>query len=188
MLAAPWTSASPKAIVAAMTFGPAPVRKPSGPPLKDGFSKPAGRKFPAWVVISVVVAAVAIVTGLSLYDRFLQVRDSASDTKISAIAGKPCPTLSHAAFVARHLEAPQVLRFNDLTFARRFGFVSCGVAAAKGGFGVKAYSVCQFTSPDVLVVTTAKGTAYFEPGIGQKASLMLPGGDLKCVMAAPDWD
>jgi len=152
-----------------------------------GFSRPEGLRFSRWVVISVVLAGVITAIGLSVYDRVLNVRDASAESRVAAVAGPPCPSVTKADFAARHLELRFASEFNGVSFARRFGQVSCSEAAAKGWLGLKSYSVCQFSSPDVLAVRTAKGLYYFEPGLGRKASLLMDGDAPRCVMAAPDW-
>lgn len=152
-----------------------------------GFSRPEGLRFSRWVVFSVIAVGVIVAIGLSMYDRVLNVRDASAESGAAAVAGPPCPSVARADFVARHLETRFASEFNGVTFARRFGQVSCSEAAAKGWLGLKSYSVCQFSSPDVLAVHTAKGTWYFNPGIGRKASLLMDRDAPRCVMAAPDW-
>jgi hypothetical protein len=154
--------------------------------IPGGFSKPEGFRFPRWAIVSVVAAGIAISLGLSLYDRVLNVRDATLETGANAIAGPPCPTVTAADFKARQLETRYASEFNGLTFNRRFGQVSCS-EVANGAFGVKSYSVCQFSGPDVLAVKTPTGMSFFNPGIGRKASILVPHGAPQCVMAAPDW-
>lgn len=161
-------------------------RDPAG-----SFSRPEGAHFSRWLIICLVLAGVAVVGVLSVAGHVLELRDSTRDTRLAAIVGPPCPRITLADFIAHQQEAPKVTSFNGLTFARRFGEVSCSVVVAKGdlggGLGLKSYPVCQFTSPDVLKVQTAKGVIYFEPGLGRKASLISSAGGVRCVMAAPDW-
>ena len=161
--------------------------RPSPLGRQAGFSKPEGLRFPFWVVIAVILVGVITAVGLSMYDRVLNVRDAANESGAGAVASPPCPSVSRADFMARKLETRFTTEFNGITIARRFGNVSCSETPAKGGFGLKSYAVCQFTSPDVLAVQTAKGTWYFNPGIGRKASLLMDRDAPRCVMAAPDW-
>ncbi|MGA0602300.1 hypothetical protein ACO2Q3_16450 [Caulobacter sp. KR2-114] len=153
----------------------------------EGFSRPAGFRFPRWAVVSVVGAGIIIVLGLSLYDRFLNVRDATQESQASAIAGPPCPSISHDAVLRDGLEVRYATDFNGLSFGRRFGEVSCSEVAAKGGLGMRSYPVCQFSGPDVVSVKTAAGQLYFRPGVGRKASIVVQNGAPRCVMAAPDW-
>jgi hypothetical protein len=152
------------------------------------FSKPEGFKFPLWAIAAVVVGGIAIVSGLSTYDRFLNVRDAGKESGAAGgIVGAPCPTVTTADAKAQGLVIRYASPFNGVTYGRRFGELSCSEAAAKGGIGMKSYSVCQFSAPDLVTVQTAKGTYLFHPGVGRKASILMDGPAPRCVMAAPDW-
>lgn len=154
----------------------------------EGFSRPAGFRFPRWAVISVVGAGVIIVLCLSLYDRFLNVRDAGQQSGAAAIAGPPCPAITPDEIARYGLQTRYSSDFNGLTLGRRFGEVSCSEVAAKGGLGVKSYPVCQFSGPDVVTVKSGQTTLYFRPGVGREASILAPAGaPPRCVMAAPDW-
>jgi len=115
---------------------------------------------------------------------------STADTDLAAIVGPPCPSLSADA-AQRSLKAQgvalgHVFDFNGDTFGRVFGYADCSVAASRDGIG--SYDVCQFTSPAVLYVKTARREAYFAPGVGRKATVMTQDGAPRCIMAAPAWD
>jgi hypothetical protein len=100
------------------------------------------------------------------------------------ITGSPCPAVSAADFVRRKLQAPQSFAYDDAVFGRRFGHVSCGAVADHGGRGLRSYPVCQFTSPAVLRVKTPKGEFFFAPGVGKPATISIPHGVPRCVMAS----
>jgi hypothetical protein len=53
-----------------------------------------------------------------------------------------------------------------------------------GGTGLTHDQMCQFTSPSVLAVTTPKGTFYFNPGVGQPASLIIEHDQPRCILAS----
>ena len=137
-------------------------------------------------------AAVTLAVGTlwGLWAEHWIIAKSTADTDLPAIAGPPCPGLSADAarrsLKAQGLALGYVFEFNGDTFGRVFGHADCSVAAAKDSLG--SYDVCQFTSPDVLYVKTARGEAYFAPGVGHKATVMTAGGAPRCVMAAPAWD
>lgn len=154
----------------------------------DGFSRPAGFRFPRWAVVSVIGAGIIIVLSLSLYDRFLNVRDATQESGAAAITGPPCPSITPDEITRYGLQTRYSTDFNGLTLGRRFGEVSCSEVAAKGGLGVKSYPVCQFSGPDVVTVSSGQSTLYFRPGVGKKASILAQAGAApRCVMAAPDW-
>lgn len=96
------------------------------------------------------------------------------------LTGPPCPSLTAEAFAAQGLKAPKAFEYGDVVMARQFGHVSC--VKLKGKDGVE-YPVCQFTSPATLKVTTARGEAYFAPGVGHPATVSTEGGVARCVIA-----
>ena len=151
------------------------------------FSRAEGVHFPRWVIAAVVLAAIGLVAGFEVIDRFLEVRDSTAEGAATAIAGPPCPSVSQADFLAQGLQTRWVSNFNGVVVGRRFGEVSCSEVATKGGLGVASYPVCQFNAPDVLAVRIGKAMAYFRPGIGRKASIVVRNGAPRCILAAPDW-
>lgn len=153
----------------------------------ESFSKPAGARFSRRTIWGVVGAGVVIVAGLSIYDRFLNVRDAGAESGANAIAGPPCPTITPDIISRDGLQTRYSSDFGGLTLGRRFGEISCAEVAAKGGLGVKSYPVCQFSGPDVLTVKTDKGQLYFRPGVGRRASILMDKGAPRCVMSAPDW-
>lgn len=102
----------------------------------------------------------------------------------SQVAGPPCPTVSEAQFQVRRLKAPKATVYEGVTFARQFGHMDCSALRYGGGWGAAVYPACQFTSPNVLVVTTPKGVWRFAPGPGQPATVTIPRGEAHCVMAA----
>ena len=139
-----------------------------------------------------VVLTLAITTAWELGAERHQIALSTEDAKLSAIIGPACPQVSAAAFQSAVTAQGRGLRyafdFNGDSFARSFGDGDCGVAAANGSLGLGTYDVCEFTSPGVLSVKTARGQFYFLLGLGQKATVMTPNGIARCVMAAPNLD
>jgi hypothetical protein len=144
------------------------------------------------LVVAGAVALVAVATIWELVDEHHTIARSTAETNLAAIVGPPCPALSAAAFQTAVQQGGPALAysfdFNGATFGRAFGYADCSVAEAKGSLGLGSYDVCQFTSPAILYVKTARGEFYYQPGIGQKATVMTPGGQARCVMAAPKWD
>ncbi|HEY5105896.1 MAG TPA: hypothetical protein VII73_03880 [Caulobacteraceae bacterium] len=102
------------------------------------------------------------------------------------ISGTSCASVSHAAF-AEPLKPDQVFAFDRVDFGRRFGGSYCSTASTKGTFGLLTHPVCQFSSPAVLAVRTSKGMFYFEPKVGQVATVSVSGGVARCVLASPYW-
>jgi len=125
--------------------------------------------FPAWLVVG----------------SFLKHRaESVELAREWSIDGHPCPQVTAAAFQARGLKAPQGVVYENATYFRQFGHMSCSPIRDDGGTGLGVYSVCQFTSPNVLRVRTRKGEWFFVPGPGQPATIATPHDEARCVMSS----
>jgi len=101
-----------------------------------------------------------------------------------SIDGHPCPRVTAEQFKARRLKAPQGVEYENATFFRQFGHMTCSPIRDDGGTGLGVYSVCQFTSPNVLRVKTRKGEWFFVPGPGQPATIATPHDEARCVMSS----
>ncbi|HLY78509.1 MAG TPA: hypothetical protein VKQ70_03995 [Caulobacteraceae bacterium] len=148
--------------------------------------KGLNRLVPRLFVIG-AIATFAAGTAWDLVWQHQQIAKSTADTNVAAIVGPPCPASRAVYNQAMKLQGPlpYVFSYNGVTFGRYFGYADCSVAEAKGSAGLGSYVVCQFTSPSVLYVRTARGAFFFTPGVGQKASVMTENGVARCVMAAP---
>jgi hypothetical protein len=146
-----------------------------GGPQKGG----PGRRLLLFGAAGAVTAAVAVVALLGEYG-------AAKDPRSVAVTGPPCPSVSHAAFV-EPLKADQIFEFFDVRFGRRFGGADCAEATTVGTFGMTTHPVCQFSSPAVLAIKTAKGMFYFEPGVGRVATVSIVDDTPRCVLASPYW-
>jgi hypothetical protein len=110
-----------------------------------------------------------------------------------SISGPPCPALGRAQFLAAGLQPAadgDVRGFPDISedydgvrFARRFGYISCADVRENGGLSLDSHPVCQFTRPEVLTITTARGVFYFNTGISAPATVSVKDGVPRCVMA-----
>lgn len=98
------------------------------------------------------------------------------------VSGPPCPQLTEAQFVARKMKAPKATNYEGVVFARQFGHLDCRALRYGAGWGTETYPVCQFTSPNVVTVTTDKGRWFFAPGMGKPATVAVPRGEARCVM------
>ena len=157
------------------------------------FGRAQPRSLNAWMprlVIAGAILTIVIGTVWQLAWEHHQVAQSTADEHLAAIVGPPCPEVSAASFQSA-VKAGRGIRytdeFNGVSFGRSFGNGDCSVAAEKGQ-ALGSYVVCQFSGPGVLSVTTPRGTSYFLPGVGQKATVMTPRGVPQCVMAAPKFD
>ena len=100
--------------------------------------------------------------------------------KLSEISGPPCPSLTSAEYAERGSKAKKAFLFDQVRFDRRYGHVDCNSVAAGGGLGYVA--VCQFSGPAQLVVTTGKGSFYFNPGAGKPATVVVEDGTPRCIV------
>ncbi len=106
-----------------------------------------------------------------------------AEAKAWTIEGEPCPTLTAEAFAAQNLKPKRSFDYREVKLARAYGHVECRQIKNAGGQGLGSHTVCQFTSPAVLQVTTAKGEFFFLPGIGRPATVAIEGGEAHCVLA-----
>jgi hypothetical protein len=100
------------------------------------------------------------------------------------IKGPPCPQLSADQWAAGHFKAPKTFDYDGTTLGRWSGDASCSDVHDKGGAGFSIDKVCQFTNPTVLTVTSAAGTVYFNPGVGQPATVAVHKDQPKCVLGS----
>ena len=100
------------------------------------------------------------------------------------IEGLPCPSLTRAEFEANGFKARKGLEYAGVKVSRQFGHVTCSQLRYGEGWGLASYVICQFTSPNVLKVETARGEWYFSPGMGQPATISTPHDQARCVLAS----
>jgi hypothetical protein len=116
---------------------------------------------------------------------YMRQRDLAFSRAAEAkVDGPPCPTVTVQAFAAKRLKAPKRTNYEGVIFGRQFGHMDCRTLRYGAGWGTAVYPACQFTSPNVLTVTTDKGTWRFHPGAGQPATIATPHGEARCVMGS----
>ena len=101
-----------------------------------------------------------------------------------ALEGPPCPQLAAAAFTARGIAPEESMRLGTAVVRFRFGRAECNATGSSGGgWDSAAQPICHFSSPALLHVTTASGGEfYFDPGVGQPASLALSESAARCVL------
>ena len=140
-----------------------------------------GQKITLGVAASLALALPAYVFG----GAYLKGRTAAlALARDWSVEGPPCPGLTQAQFETQGLKARKGLEYAGVTVSRQFGHVSCSQLRYGEGWGLASYVVCQFTSPNVLRVETAKGTWYFAPGMGQPATISTPHDEARCVLAS----
>jgi hypothetical protein len=97
--------------------------------------------------------------------------------------GPGCPTMSAAAYAAkRYVAAERTIVYDEVIFARQFGHVECKDVDSRGGLGVLSHPVCQFSGPTAIRVKSGRTEAFFEPGIGQVATVNVERGHAQCAM------
>ena len=148
-------------------------------PIKPG---EAPSRWPLYVAAA-VIGLVVVVAGST--PNLLRQRAAAiAEAKAWTIEGPPCPRLPLAE-TARQPVATKTFGYAGAGFAYAYGHVACAQIHADGGKSLfRGYPVCQFTSPGVVVVDTARGRTLFAPGLGERATVMLEDGAAQCVMAS----
>jgi hypothetical protein len=94
-----------------------------------------------------------------------------------------CPALSAAAYAAKGYaahERPTI--YDGVTFTRQFGHVMCADADTRGALGFLSHPVCQFTGPAAIRVRAGGTEAFFEPGVGQVATVSVEQGRAQCAL------
>jgi len=145
------------------------------------------RRLTAGQKVTIVLAAATFLAFAAwLYaGSYLRQREAALfRAQEAAVGGLPCPQLTAAEFAARRLTASKATNYEGVIFARQYGHMDCRALRYGGGWGTETYPVCQFTSPNVLRITTPKGEWFYAPGPGQPATVGAPHGQARCVMAS----
>ncbi|MFZ5719494.1 MAG: hypothetical protein ACOY5Y_08520 [Pseudomonadota bacterium] len=131
--------------------------------------------------VAVAVAIPVVILG----GNYVRQRDMAMARAAEAtVSGPPCRLVEEGQFAAESLKAPKATVYEGVTFARQFGHMDCTAVRYGSGWGTDVYPSCQFTGPNVLVITTPRGTWRFHTGHGQPATVSVPDGEATCVLAA----
>ena len=142
-----------------------------------------------WATALLVGAAIGVtITGGALgFDGFMrQAQAVAQSRELTAafdIHGRPCPTLTPAAYATQGIQPRMAFEFGKVRFARRFGHADCAVVGYRDDGGGGGHPVCQFTGPALLAITVDRVESYFAPGIGTPATVSVEGGRARCVLA-----
>jgi hypothetical protein len=126
----------------------------------------------------VTAAVVAAIWGPSL---LVHRREAIATARAWTLHGPPCEALSPQAYAKQWFKAAKGFEWGGATFARGAGHAACQDVTRGGGRGIGTYPVCQFTSPQVIAVTTKKGVFYFAPGLGKPATVTVQAGVPTCV-------
>jgi hypothetical protein len=141
-----------------------------------------GRKDPRRIVwIGAAIGLTLAAAGLAVVFRYLHTSGSglAEDWTIK---GPPCPSISAGDYGQRYASRERTKEFDGDLYARQAGHMSCRAVPEPGGLGFATHPVCQFTSPVALRVQTRGGAAFFEPGIGRRATVSQAHGRATCVI------
>jgi hypothetical protein len=98
------------------------------------------------------------------------------------ITGPPCPTKVHDWPSVPPGHRPKVFDYGGMHIAHGFGGADCS-PVPEDYFSHRAYSVCQFTKPVMIAVTTGGRTVLFEPGFDRPATVKFRRGEVTCVLA-----
>jgi hypothetical protein len=106
------------------------------------------------------------------------------DAKAWTIDGPPCPQLPPAQAARWPYQPKEGFDYAGVEMGFVYGHVACAQIHDDGGRSLfRGHVVCQFTSPASISVRTDKTTAFFTPGLGQRATISTQGGVARCVMA-----
>ena len=148
-----------------------------------GVAPGKGKGFHAHPAFLAIMAVGMVGVGALLFiDHQKHVAGSVSTAKEWDIKGPPCPSLTADEWAAKHLSAPKSFDYDGDTLARWSGDASCSDVKTSGGKGLGVIRVCQFATPVSITVKTKAGQFYFNPGVGQPATVIIQDGKARCVM------
>jgi len=141
-----------------------------------------------WVAVVGGVATLVIVSGFVLVQWRSGTQADVQEAGLWNPAAPACPTRSAADWRALAIEHPQPFSYEGLRGEAEHMDITCDVIDRDRGRTVTPFPVCRFTAPFAVHVASARGDAYFKPGVGQSVLVSLPGGTPRCLMAAPNVD
>jgi hypothetical protein len=97
------------------------------------------------------------------------------------ITGPACPLATDSWRSVTLRRRPHEFDYGGMHLAHPFGGADCS-PVPEDYFSRRAYSVCQFTEPVMIAVTTAGRTTMFEPGHGHRATVKVRNGQVTCVL------
>lgn len=155
---------------------------PDGRGTLDDGGRPGRRRLPPGLTLGAAVAVAVGVTA-AIWGPSLRVhrREAIATARAWMLTGPPCQALAPAAYARQWFKATKAFEWDGATFARGAGHADCQDVTNGGGKGFGVHPVCQFTSPQVIAVTTGKGVFYFTPGLGKPATVTVQHGIPSCV-------
>ena len=149
-----------------------------------GLGKPPRYWLQAWPAILAGVAVMGLVGGgILVASMRMADRAKSNDAIYWNPQGPACRTLDPAAFMALHLPLQEPFAVGKASFVYATGRVDC-IEIPAGHMGFDSYSVCQFTGPGEVKVSTPHGDFYFAPTFGFPATLSTKGERPTCVQAS----
>lgn len=136
--------------------------------------------------VAVVMAVGAVVATAAIFGPSFVVhrREAVATAKQWALAGPPCQALDLATYRRQWFQATKLFEWDGVVFGRGAGHADCQDVRNAGGKGWRVHPVCQFTSPQVISVTTKRGVFYFAPGLGKGATVDVEHDQPACVVAS----
>jgi hypothetical protein len=129
------------------------------------------------------LAAAAVASQIAAKERELR-QGRIADAEAWDIQGPPCPAITRDQFLVRGQRGPHGFTYEDVTFMRRFGHVTCAPIYEDGGRGRRFHPACQFTSPGDLMIRMRAGDWYFHVGPGRPATVFTSAKGVRCVLAS----
>jgi hypothetical protein len=128
-----------------------------------------------------VVVGTPLLVGTAAVSWLLQRQHAIEEAKAWAITGPPCPTLTLAQYRAGPQHPFESFTYEGVGFGRLYGHVSCNAVVNNGGTGFGAFPECQFTSADIIKITTPHGDVYYSTG-SRPATVAVHDNQPNCVM------
>ena len=111
-----------------------------------------------------LVVGTPLLVGTAAVSWLLQRQHAIEEAKAWDIAGPPCPTLTLAQYQAGPQHPFESFTYEGIGFSRLYGHVSCNAVVNSGGTGFGTFPECQFTSADIIRITTPRGDVYYSTG------------------------
>jgi hypothetical protein len=99
-----------------------------------------------------------------------------------AINGPPCPIVDHPSRQATGHKPARTFSYQGVSFSRSFGSANCAAVPENAWWPGTSYPVCQFNNPGAVSVTTHSGRTVFEAPPGQRTTVTVRGGVVRCVV------
>ncbi|HLK23193.1 MAG TPA: hypothetical protein VKT30_00900 [Caulobacteraceae bacterium] len=129
-----------------------------------------------------IAVGLPLALGTALVTYLIQRQHAIEEAAAWAISGPPCRTLSLAEYQALPQRPFESFVYEGVGFGRLYGHVSCNAVVNNGGRGFGTFPECQFTSADIIRITSARGTIYFSTG-SHPATVAVHQNRPSCVMA-----